>query len=633
MKRLPLCTRLTIVASLLASLPALAVPTAPDYVDDSQYLAAARQHILPADIPWSGKSEQFIVAKDDPFITPIEASDFQHTPTYFDTLAYLQKLQDAAPKLIKMVTLPEKTDAGTPFNMVIVSKSSDKSPAGLKASGKPTIFVEAEIHPGEANGKDAGLMMVRDMTVRGTESALLDKINLIFVPVVNIDGDLRNGKYGRINQNGPANTGWRVNSRNLNLNRDFTKLDSPEIRNVARILDQYQPDFFIDTHSTDGVVYQYDVTYCNNGMGWAQNSTVWMNKVMTPRVFDELKAYGHKPNDCISMNDNEDLTKGYYPYYSDYARFSNQYGDIRGIPSILVELHALKPYRQQVLANYTLYKSIFATVGDNKDSLFAAIAKDRAVRDDKVTLTWTTPDGTPPMVDFQGVKYDKVLSPITGDKIVRWSNQPKDYKIPYTAQTKPDLVVARPKAYVVPAQWHEVIDRLKVHGIQMTTLDSPKTMDVTVYRLDNVQLGTPYEPDRESADKIPGYEGHLLIKDTPVAEHRKVTYPAGSVVIDPNQQLGVLAMVLLEPASPDSFLSWGFFNANLTSAEAPEAYVMEPMARAMLAESPALRKAFAAKLKSDKKFAKDRNARLNWFYNQTPFDDSNRYMYPVGKVE
>jgi hypothetical protein len=621
------------LASALASLPAFAVPSAPDYVDDSQYLTAARNHILPPDIPWTGKSEQFIAAKTDPFVTPIEASDFQHTPTYFETLDYLKKLQAAKPDLIKLMSYGENTDTGTPFSMVIVSKSSDKSAAGLKASGRPTVYVEAEIHPGEANGKDAGLMMIRDMTVNDRESALLDKINLIFVPVVNIDGDLRNGKYGRINQNGPANTGWRVDSRNLNLNRDFTKLDSPEIRDVVRILNEYDPDFFIDTHSTDGVVYQYDVTYCNNGMGWAKNGTLWMNNVMTPRVYAELKDYGHQPNVCISMNDNEDISQGYYPYYSDYARFSNQYADIRGIPGILVELHALKPYRQQVLANYTLYKSIFEAVGDNKDSLRTAIAEDRAVRDQQVTLTWKTPDGKAPIVDFKGVKYTKEMSPITGDKIVHWTNQPMDYHIPLTAQTEPDLIVQRPKAYVVPAQWHEVIERLKVHGIKMTTLAAPTTMDVTVYRLEDVKLGTPFEPDRESADKIPGYEGHLLVTSKPVAEHRKVTYPAGSVVIDPNQQLGTLAMDLLEPASPDSFLSWGFFNANLTSAEAPEAYVMEPMARAMLAESPALRKAFAEKLKTDKNFAKDRNARLNWFYNQTPFADSNRYMYPVGKVE
>lgn len=630
MKRL--APRLTLLAAIVASLPALATPAAPDYVDAHQFLKAAGERVLPPDIPWNGASQQFAVAKDDPWATPFEASGFTHTPPYEETLAYLRKLAAARPELIQLTALPEKTGEGRPFMMAVVSTSADKSAAGLKTSGKPTLYIEAGIHPGEANGKDAGLMLLRDLTARGTQRALLDKVNVLFVPTVNIDGDMRYGKYGRINQNGPVETGWRVNSRNLNLNRDFTKLDSPEIRNVARALDEYQPDFFIDTHSTDGVDYQYDVTYCNNGEGWSHASSRWMDQVMTPYVYRELRAYGHEPNVCISMNDNEDIRQGYYPYYSDLARFSNQYADARGIPGILVELHALKPYKQQVLGNYVLYKAIMESMAANRDSLRAAIAQDRAERPKEVTLTWKAAEGKPQTVPFKGLKFDKVPSPITGDKIVRWSNQPQTYQIPFTPQSVPDLVVPRPKAYVVPAQWTEVIARLKTHGIAMRTLDQPTAMDVTVYRLEDVKLGTPFEPDRESADKIPGYEGRLLIAGKPVPQQRKVTYPAGSVVVYPNQQLGTLAMILLEPSSPDSFLSWGFFNANLTSAEAPEAYVMEPMARRMLAESPVLRQAFAAKLKADPKFAKDRGARLNWFYERTPFADSNRYLYPVGVV-
>ncbi|WP_293763163.1 M14 family metallopeptidase [uncultured Aquitalea sp.] len=624
--------RLTLLSALLVAWPAFAEPAAPDYVDPGQFLQAAQQRVLPPDIPWNGKSEAFVVAKDDPWATPFEASGLTHTPPYNETLAYLERLAAARPDLIRLTPLAEKTGEGRDFMMAVVSTVADKSAAGLQASGKPTVYVQAGIHPGEANGKDAGLMLLRDMLIRGSEKNLLEKVNLLFVPTVNIDGDMRYGKYGRINQNGPEQTGWRVNSRNLNLNRDFTKLDSPEIRNVARVLDQYQPDFFIDTHSTDGVDYRYDVTYCNNGKGWSPAASEWMDKVMTPYVYQQLRNYGHEPNVCISMNDNEDISKGYYPYYTDLARFSNQYADVRGIPAILVELHALKPYRQQVLGNYVLYKAILENVAANSASLRAAIASDRSERPRDVTLTWKEPEGKPQVVDFKGLKFDKVASPITGDKIVRWSNQPKDYRLPITPLTVPDLVVTRPKAYVVPAQWHEVIERLKVHGIRLSTLDKPTTMEVTMYRMDDIKLGTPFEPDRESADKIPGYEGRLLISGKPVAQQRKVTYPAGSVVVDPNQALGTLAMVLLEPDSPDSFLHWGFFNANLTSAEAPEAYVMEPMARRMLAESPALKQAFAAKLKAEPKFAKDRNARLNWFYEQTPFADSNRFLYPVGIV-
>lgn len=611
-----------------------ALPVAPDYVDDSLFTPAARQKVLPPPIPWDGKSQVFIAAPGSEFITPIEASDFQHTSPYTDTVTYLQKLASASRGRLTMVKLPENTDEGRPFYMAVASSVSDKSPAGLKKSGKPTIFIEAGIHPGEANGKDAGLMMLRDMLINGKQKALLDKVNLLFVPTVNVDGDMRYGKYGRINQDGPQETGWRVNSRNLNLNRDFAKLDSPEIRNVAYVLDTYDPDFFIDTHSTDGINYQYDVTYCNNGTGWSPDSNAWMDKVMTPKVFAELESYGHIPNVCISMNDNEDVSKGYYPYYSDMARFSNQYADIRGIPGILVEVHAIKPYKQQVLGNYVLYQSLFETISANYDSLKAAIAQDRARLQSQptVTLTWKEADKSE-MVNFKGVVGNKVKSPVTGGEVLLWTNQPKDYTVPITPLSVPDLVVSRPQAYVVPAEWHDVIRRLKAHGIRMKVLDTPATYEVTMYRIDDIKLGTPFEPDRESADKIPGYEGRLLITGKPEAIQREVTYPAGSVIVPTDQKLGVLAMDLLEPDSPDSFLHWGFFNATLTSAEAPETYVMEPMARKMLAEDPALKRAFENRLKSDKAFAKDPNARLLWFYNQTPFADTNRFVYPVGKIQ
>ncbi|MDN0081328.1 M14 family metallopeptidase [Crenobacter sp. SG2305] len=635
MSRLPVSLSLTTLAALFASHAVFAVPTGPDYIDDSQFLTAAKTRVLPPDIPWQGKSLAFAVQPGDAWATPLEASNFTRTPRYTDTVAYLERLARAKPGLIELVNLPEKTDEGRPFVMAVVSTSADKSPAGLKKTGKPTIYIEAGIHPGEANGKDAGLMMLRDMTVRGTQAGLLDKVNLLFVPTVNIDGDMRYGKYGRINQHGPDETGWRVNARNLNLNRDFTKLDSPEIRNVAYALDRYDPDFFIDTHSSDGINYQYDVTYCNNGTGWSPAANAWMDKVMTPKVFKTLEDYGHIPNVCISMNDNERPEKGYYPYYSDLARFSNQYADIRGIPGILVELHAIKPYKQQVLGNYTLYQSLFETIAANQDSLRRAIAEDRArlKGQQQVTLTWKEAAGKPQLVDFKGVVAQQVKSPITGDTVTLWTNQPKTYRVPLTPLTEPDLVVSRPKGYVVPVEYRDVIARLKAHGIAMTTFDKPTTLDVTVYRIDDIKLGTPFEPDRELADKIPGYEGRLLIDGKPVAQQRRVTYAPGSVRIDTDQRLGVLAMDLLEPASPDSFLHWGFFNATLTSAEAPETYVMEPMARKMLAESPALKREFEAKLKRDPAFAKDRNARLNWFYERTPFVDTNRFLYPVGTLK
>ncbi len=591
---------------------------------------SAKQKILPPDIPWQGKSEQFTASNSDPFVTKAEATNYRETGDYQATVEWLKRLA-AKTDDVRIINLKEKTPQGRSMVMAIVSTSQDKTPKGLKESGKPTVLIESGIHPGEVNGKDAGLMFLRDLTVANKYPNLLKKVNLLFIPSVNPDGDMRRSRYSRINQNGPDITGWRLNANNLNLNRDFTKLDSAEIRNVVNVLDTWNPDFFMDVHSTDGINYQYDVTYCDNGQGWSPAAKAWMDKKMTPRVYKELKAMGHIPNVCISANDNNDLSKGYYPYASDLARFSNQYGDIRGIPSILVELHALKPYKQQVLGNYVLYKAILESVAADPKGLKEAAERDQALRPTNTTLTWKTPDKVPE-VQFKGVSYTTESSPVTGEEVVLWSNKPQTYKVPLTAQSEPELIVKRPKAYVIPAQWQTVIKRLKAHGIKMTTFKQPTTLDVVVYRMKDIQLGSGFEPDRVGGAKLPGYEGRLLIKGTPVPEKRRVTYPTGSVEVPTDQRLGTLAMNLLEPRSPDSFLQWGFFNSMMTIGEEPEIYVMEPMARAMLAQDPKLAAAFKAKLKSDKAFANDPHARLMWFFEHTPYIDKNRYLYPVGVI-
>ena len=604
---------------------------APTLDDDSQYTAAAKQRILPPDIPWQGKSQQLVAAKDNPFITVAEASDFRKSGDYNDTVAWLNRLASKS-RDIKLVMLPEKTPQGRQMVMAVVSSERNKSPEGLRRSGKPTVYFQSGIHSGEINGKDAGLMLLRDLLVDNRYPGLLDKVNLLFVPSVNPDGEMRRGPHNRINQNGPDEMGSRLNANNLNLNRDFTKLDSAEIRNVAAVLDQWQPSFFADAHSTDGLSYQYDATYCDNGQGWAPAGKAWMDKVLHPHTERELKANGHIPNVCISMNDPTDVRKGYYPYFSDMARFSNQYADIRGIPAVLIEMHSIKPYQQQVLGNYILYKSFLEAVASDPKGLAAAIAQDQAARPAQTILAWKEPKQSP-MVTFKGVKSKTHVSPVTGSKVLTWTNQPQDYQVPMTAFTEPDIVVARPRAYIVSAEWQEVIAKLKAHGIKMTEYTQPQTREVTLYRVKELSLGGGFEPDRVGGAKLPVYEGRLRVNTKVAPEVRQVVYPAGSVEIATDQPLGTLATALLEPESPDSFLSWGFFNTMMGTAGDASAYVMEPMAKAMLKEDPKLAAEFKAKLKADPKFAKNPQARLNWFFERTAFIDSHRYLYPVAKIQ
>jgi len=578
-------------------------------------------------------STQYIAKSDNPLITLAESSNFAQTTNYTETRDYMEKLAAASGGRIVLSELPEKSAEGHPMMLATVSTKVDKSPAGLNKSGKPTLFIEAEIHPGEANGKDAMFMLLRDMTTgEKTLQGLLDKVNILFIPTVNIDGDLRKSPYGRINQNGPAETGWRVNGLNYNLNRDFTKLDSAEIRNVAWVFNNYDLSFFVDTHSTDGAMYPYDSSYCNNGNGWSPASSEWMDQVMRAPVYKALEGQGHVVHECISFNDNQDPTQGYYPYRSDLARFSNQYGDIRNVPSILIEQHALHPYQTQVLGNYVMLKAMFQVIGDQAASLKEAIDKDRKrlLAQQDVILTWKP--GKDETTPFTVGDYRFEESPITGKKTIVWSNKPKQLKVPVTGNTEPDLVTKRPKQYIVPVQWKEVIDRLKAHGIKMKTLDAPTPIAVTLYRMDDIKVSGGFEPDRAQPNEIPGYEGHLLVSGKAKPFQRLQTFPAGSVVIDTDQPLGVLAVNLLYPESPDSFWSWGFFNSTLVVAEEPEEYVMEPMARKMLADDPKLKAEFEKKLKEDEKFAANPGERLQWFYQRTPFYDVNAFVYPVGAV-
>lgn len=616
-----------------ASVQAAALPSAPAYIDDTTFPPAAKQRILPPMFEQHLTSTRYIAKADNPLVTVAEASDFKRTSTYEETRDWLRRLAAASGGKVALSELPEKSAEGHPMVLAVVSLSADKSPAGLKKTGKPTIFVEAEIHPGESNGKDAMFMLLRDMTTGDKALAgLLERVNILFIPTVNIDGDIRRSAYGRINQNGPDIAGWRVNGLNYNLNRDFTKLDSAEIRNVAWVFNHYELSFFADTHSTDGAMYPYDSSYCHNGNGWSPASSAWMDGTMRAPVYKALQDEGHVVHECISFNDNQDPTQGYYPYRSDLARFSNQYGDIRNVPSILIEQHALHPYRTQVLGNYVMLKAMFAVIGAQAKSLRAAIDKDRArlAAQQEVILTWKP--GKAETVPFTVGDYHYEDSPITGAKTIVWSNQPKQLEVPVTGNTEPDLVVKRPKQYIVPAQWRDVIARLKAHGIALRTLDKPTAIAVTLYRMDDVKVAGGFEPDRAAVNQIPGYEGHLLVSGTGKPFQRLQTFPAGSVVIDVDQPLGVLAMNLLHPQSPDSFWSWGFFNSTLVAAEEPEEYVMEPMARKMLEQDVALKAEFDRKVKDDKAFAADPKARLNWFYQRTPFYDVNAFVYPVGAV-
>ena len=590
-------------------------------------LQLTAQSILPPVMKWSGKSESLIVNAKNPWITPVEKSNFETTPTYDETIVWLKKLCDSS-SLLNMISIGKSVE-GRDIIMIIASSESTTSAEALKKGTKPLFLAQAGIHSGEIDGKDAGMMLLRDIAFGG-KKALLDKVNFLFIPILSVDGHERSSVYNRPNQRGPENMGWRTNAQNLNLNRDYAKLDTQEIRAVVKVMNTYNPSLYMDIHVTDGADYQYDVTYdFGDKNSYSPSSEVWLSKIFKPAVDLELQKNGHIPGPFLNAASNFGFAEGNISFKGS-PRYSADYGDLRHLPSILVENHSLKPYKQRVLGTYVLLESALNILAKEGNLLKQNIQKDQALRAEKLNMAWKIPsDGEKWVVhnsiDLLAIDSKIVKSTVTGADYVEWLGKPVSMKVPNYVANEAINFVIRPKGYWIPASNADVIERLHLHGIQMKTSTEPQEVQVQLYRI------TDYKFEDENQRALP-FEGRFMVNAQTKTEIKTEIYPAGSVYISTDQPLGDLAMLLLEPSSKDSFFSWGFFHTIFQRTEYMEQYIMEPLAKKMLADSPELQKEFELKKQHDPAFAKNQNAILTWFYSKTKYYDSKYLLYPVGRV-
>lgn len=588
-------------------------------------LFADTEALLPPQPEWRGASEALVVDAEHPWVTPAERDGLQATPPYDETIAWLQNLVAAAPELA-MVSIG-KSLQGRDFWMVIASAEGHFTAAEMKASGKPLLLAQAGIHSGEIDGKDAGLMLLRDLTVGKRRPELLAATNLLFVPILNVDGHERISPYSRINQRGPREMGWRTNARNQNLNRDYAKLDTPGVRAIVKVLNHWEPDLYLDLHVTDGVDYQYDITFGGNGnAGWSPAIRRWINQVYFPAVAEELAAQGHVPGPLVLAVNDQDLEQGFHVWTAN-PRYSNGYGDARHLPAILVENHSLKPHRQRVLGTYVLLASSMAVLAQQQAELRGAVASDRVRRPDQVQLGFLASNDPPERVPFKGIAAERYTGKASGGTVVRWTGQPDEQPVPAVRVDRPLATVRRPEAYIIPPEWSDIAHRIAMHGITVETLGQPVTQMVEVYRLPQARMAQP-----EAWTPNP-FEGRVRIDPGKLVVTRtEMKLPAGSFRVPTDQPLAELLMLLLEPEAPDSFFQWGFFLEIFTRTEYAEAYVMEPLARKMLVADPGLAAQFEARLASDPAFAADPARRLMWFYERTPYYDPQYLVYPVVRV-
>jgi len=563
---------------------------------------------LPPARPWSGSSERLIVKPTDKWITPAEAADFQTTPRYAEVRAWLERL-DAASPLLTLHTFG-RTGEGRDLLYVRASKGG---PA------KPVVLVQAGIHAGEIDGKDAGLMLLRDIALRGKDH-LLDQVDLVFVPIYNIDGHEQMSPWNFPQLRGPAEKGYENTARNLNLNRDYGKADAPETRAMIGLLRELDPILYIDCHVSEGFDMQYDITFTYAGWGtYARHRATadWLQERFGPAAMQALTKAGHIPIIYPSPIDTREPTKG-IRYSPEGPRYSTGYGDFISVPTVLVENHMLKPYRQRVLGTYVLLEAALKLAATDADRIAAAKAQDRASRPTELLTRWIpAPQPIGWVEQFKGIAFELYQSPASGRLEQRWLGRPITFRMPIIGQ-QPTQTVQLPKAWWVPAAQAEVLDRLRLHGIAFETLGAPRTL-----RVDRVRLVEP--------KLLPPTEGRVPLAATFVHEQSEQVMPTGSVRVPADQPNGLLAAALLEPESQDSFLAWGFFPEMMTPAPSTDDFILAALGERLLATEPALKAEFEAKLQAEPAFAANPSARLAWLYAHAGPGDLYRLRYPIAR--
>ena len=558
--------------------------------------------------------------------THAEITDFRETPNYADTIAYAKRLAGASPAI-------EYRGFGysgqrRELPLLIASESGTFTPEAAQAQQKAIVLIQACIHAGEPDGKDAGFALLRDVAITKSAAGLLNNVVLLFIPIYNTDGHERSSPYNRINQNGPVDMGWRTTSTYQNLNRDYMKADTPETRAWLHLWQQWQPDLFIDCHVTDGADYRCNITYHHEHHDGVDSAVLdWERDVFDNKVKSATEAAGNVISWYLEFIDNRDLELGTRDFNGS-PRFSTGYVPLRNRPGILIETHMIKNYRSRVIGTYDFLKAALVEVNRDPERLrtLGSEADERTFDagknydpDARFPIDFELTDEATPFA-LKAFKYETEQSDVSGDLRVVYGREPLDLTVPMYQTFSVKTAVAPPLRYIVPAQWTSVIDVLKAHGVRMKTLAAFTTLEVESYRFTNVTW--PSEP----------FEGrHMPHFDVePTMETR--SFPPGSKIVPMSQTLGRVILNLLEPHAPDSLARWGFFNAIFEEKEYAEHFVLEALAREMMANDPSLEREFRLLLASDAEFAASPSARLRFFYRRSPYWDPQMNLYPVGRI-
>ncbi len=560
-----------------------------------------------------------------PLTTLAETSGWARTGRYDEVERLCAAFPKAHPGKVRCERFGT-TPLGRPMLALVASADGTLSPAQLQQKRRPVVLLQGGIHAGEIDGKDAGFWLLRELLAGTVAPGALAKVTLVFVPVFNVDGHERFGPNQRPNQRGPEETGWRVTSQNLNLNRDFVKADAPETVAMLSLLRRFDPVAYVDLHVTDGAKFQHDVAVVFEPQRLGSAALQTHGVALRDALLTGLRARGHLPVHFYpSFDVTDDPSSGFSAGWPP-PRFANAYWALRHRFGVLVETHSWKDAATRVKATFDVCLGLLEQAALHGAAWReAALAQDEAARalgGQEVVLRWdTTKDSR--VIDFEGYAYTRTQSEVSGQPWVRYDeSKPETWRLPLREVLVPGATVRAPRVgYVVPpphAAWVE--ERLGRHGLVTRRLEKASVARQAQGIKLEVKLGAGSSEGRQRAAVSGAW--------APVPD---VALPPGSLFVPIAQPYAELVLHLLEPTAPDSLVSWGFFNAHFEQKEYLEDYLAEAWARELLADA-GVKAEFDAHLR-DAGFAKSPEARLRFFAERHPSWDQALGVLPYYRVD
>jgi len=551
--------------------------------------------------------------------TVFEKSNGTQTPTYFEIIDWWKKLDEKSGK-IKLLSMG-MSDAGFPINLAVVANNGDYNFDNIKKNKKTVILINNGIHPGEPDGIDASMLLARDIVENKIK--LPDNIVLAIIPVYNIGGCLNRSADYRVDQNGPQEFGFRGNSQNLDLNRDFIKSDSKEARAFAEIFQLTDPDVFLDNHVSDGADYQHVMTLIctqHNKLGGALGDFLYKN--FEPGLYAGMKEKGY---DLIPyVNAFGDTPDSGWPEFFEGPRYSSGYAALWHTFSFIAETHMLKPYDQRVKATYELMRSFIDFTNTNSTTIkkLREQTKQSVKTQTEFPISWSLDRSQSSKRIYKGYAAIRKPSDISGQPRLFYDRtKPYEKEIPFYNFYTPKTFIQKPKAYIIPQGWWKVIELLKANKVQMSQMKKDTLIEVEVYRID----------DYKTAPRQ--FEMHHINSDVKTTTTvKQVKFSKGDYYIPMNQVANRFLIETLEPTPDDSYFAWNFFDAILGQKEGYSAYAFEDIAADYLKTNTDLKNKLEQRKASDTAFAKSGRAQLNFVFENSPWFETNYLKYPVYRV-